>query len=92
MAFSIAVWDWTWPGWSDALPIVVVGATGVLAHFAMATGLHKADMTIAMPVTYIQFPLVAAVGFTFYAEVPSVYAAVGTVLIVAANWYNIARR
>ncbi|HKK29016.1 MAG TPA: DMT family transporter [Alphaproteobacteria bacterium] len=92
MAFALAVWDWTWPRWSDAVPIIVIGATGVLAHFAMATGLKKADVSIAMPVTYIQFPLVAAVGFTLYAEVPSVYVALGTVLIVAANWYNIVRR
>lgn len=94
MAFALAVWDWTWPAWNvgDVLSIVVVGSTGVLAHFAMATGLKKADVTIAMPVTYIQFPLVAAVGFFLYAEVPSIYIALGTVLIVAANWYNIARR
>lgn len=90
--FSLAVQEWTWPGWGDLLPIAVVGGTGVLAHFAMATGLHKADATIAMPVTYIQFPLVAALGYFLYAEVPTVYTAMGTALIVAANWYNIMRR
>jgi drug/metabolite transporter (DMT)-like permease len=92
MAFVLAVWDWTWPDWSDAPAILVVGGTGVLAHFAMATGLKKADITIAMPMTYIQFPLVAALGFALYDEVPTIYTAIGTVLIVAANWYNIVRR
>ena len=91
-AFTLAMGHWHWPGWSDVLPIAVVGGTGVLAHFAMATGLHKADATIAMPVTYIQFPLVAVLGYFLYAEVPTVYVAVGTALIVAANWYNIVRR
>ncbi len=92
IAFSVGMQTWYWPGWSDLLPIVVVGATGVLAHFAMATGLHKADATIAMPVTYIQFPLVAALGFILYTEIPSIYTGIGTALIIAANWYNIARR
>ena len=92
LAFTAATGEWHWPGWGDLLPIVVVGGTGVLAHFAMATGLHKADATIAMPVTYIQFPLVAVLGYFLYTEVPTVYTAIGTALIVAANWYNIMRR
>lgn len=92
MAGALAIWDWTWPAWSDAPAIVVVGATGVLAHFAMATGLKKTDVAVVMPVTYIQFPLVAALGFALYAEIPSIYTGIGTVLIVAANWYNIVRR
>ncbi len=92
IGFSLLVGEWIWPSWSDVLPIIVVGATGVLAHFAMATGMHMADATIAMPVTYIQFPLVAALGFMLYTEVPSIYTGIGTVLIIAANWYNIARR
>ncbi len=91
-AFSLGMLEWTWPGWGDLLPIAVVGGTGVLAHFAMATGLHKADATIAMPVTYIQFPLVAALGYFLYTEIPSIYTGIGTVLIVSANWYNIVRR
>lgn len=90
--FTAVVGEWTWPGWGDVPYIAIVGSTGVLAHFAMATGLHKADATIAMPVTYIQFPLVAALGFALYSEVPSIYTGIGTVLIVAANWYNIMRR
>ena len=92
IGFSLLVGEWIWPSWGDVLPIIVVGATGVLAHFAMATGMHMADATIAMPVTYIQFPLVAALGFMLYTEVPSIYTGIGTVLIIAANWYNIARR
>ena len=94
MAFALAIWDWTWPAWTlaDAVCIVVIGSTGVLAHFAMATGLKKADVSITMPVTYIQFPLVAALGFALYSEIPSIYTAAGTVLIIAANWYNIVRR
>ena len=94
MAFALAIWDWTWPNWTvvDIASIIVIGGTGVLAHFAMATGLKKADVTIAMPVTYIQFPMVALLGFALYAEIPSIYTAIGTVLIVSANWYNIARR
>ncbi len=94
MAFALAIWDWTWPAWTlaDAVCIVVIGSTGVLAHFAMATGLKKADVSITMPVTYIQFPLVAALGFALYSEIPNIYTAAGTVLIIAANWYNIVRR
>lgn len=94
MAFSLAIWDWTWPAWtlSDAFCIIIIGSTGVLAHFAMATGLKKADISIAMPVTYIQFPLVAGLGYALYSEVPSIYTAVGASLIIAANWYNITRR
>lgn len=92
MFFTVMVQEWVWPGWSDVLPIVVVGSTGVLAHFAMATGMSKADATIAMPVTYIQFPLVAALGYFLYMEIPSIFTGIGTVLIVAANWYNIVRR
>jgi drug/metabolite transporter (DMT)-like permease len=91
MAASLAVWDWTWPAWSDASHIAFVGATGVLAHFAMASGLKRAAVAVTMPVTYIQFPMVAALGAVLYGEVPTLAMLAGTVLIVAANWYNIAR-
>lgn len=92
LIFTAVVWQWTWPGWGDVIPIAIVGSTGVLAHFAMATGMKLADATLVMPVTYIQFPLVAALGYALYSEVPDIYIGLGTVLIVAANWYNIMRR
>ncbi len=91
-AFSVGSGAWMWPGWGDVVPVLIVGSTGVLAHFSMATGLKLADASVVMPVIYIQFPMVAVLGFALYSEVPSIYTGIGTVLIVAANWYNIARR
>lgn len=91
MALVPAIWGWSWPGLEDIPAIVVVGATGLLAHFAMARGLAIADASVVLPVGYLQLPIMAVIGYLLYMEHPDAWTLAGGALILASNWYNVQR-
>ncbi len=91
MALVFALPDWQWPALVDAPFIVMVGATGLLAHFAMAKALSLADASLVLPVNYLQLPIMAVAGYALYAEAPDPWTLAGGALILAANWINIRR-
>ncbi len=81
---------WTPVAWADAGWITVVGLAGVLAHLTMNQAIRLGDISVVVPVTYIQLPLLGLVGFVFFLEVPEPMVLAGAGLIVAGAWWNIA--
>jgi drug/metabolite transporter (DMT)-like permease len=78
---------WVVPGWGDAWAILVVGATGVFAHYAMARGLALADITILYPLDFLRLPFMAAIGWLLYAEGMDLWVVIGAAVIFAADLY-----
>jgi drug/metabolite transporter (DMT)-like permease len=67
-ALGWAVFDWN-PIPDAAWPmILLMGASGVLAHQFMSKSLAMAPLSVVMPIDYLRLPLVAAVGTLFYGE------------------------
>lgn len=88
---TLANWgQWTPVAWEDAGWIAIVGLTGVLAHLTMNQSIRLGDISVVVPVTYIQLPLLGTVGFIFYSEMPEMMVLVGACMIVAGAWWNIA--
>ena len=87
---AIAVWrtpeTWMWP-W-----ILLVSFTGMSSHFCMARALSYAEATVVMPMDFLRLPLSALIGFLLYSEVIVTYTAIGAVLILTGNLFNIQRR
>ena len=69
--------------------IVIVGVSGLTAHYCMARAVSIADASVVMPVTYLQLPLMAFVGLLFYAEQLDFYTLAGGCLIFAATYLNV---
>ncbi|RWX77333.1 DMT family transporter [Neorhizobium lilium] len=82
---------WTWPSAGLWPWIFLIAFTGTFAHYCMATALAHADATVAMPMDYLRVPLSALLGYLLYAEVVDGITALGAVLILAGNLFNLRR-
>ncbi|MEQ1942740.1 DMT family transporter [Mesorhizobium sp. VNQ89] len=87
---ALSVWRtpelWMWP-W-----ILLVSFTGMSSHFCMARALSYAEATVVMPMDFLRLPLSALIGFLLYSEKIDAFTAVGAVLILAGNLFNLRRR
>lgn len=73
----------------DFLYILVVGITGVSAHFALTSALRWAPATIVAPMDFARLPIIAVVGMLLYGETLSPMVAIGAAIIVLANVINL---
>jgi drug/metabolite transporter (DMT)-like permease len=76
---SLAVLPW----------VVVIGCTGLLAHFCLTNALRIAPASVVTPIDFVRLPTIAVVGMLLYAEPLDPWIFVGAALIFAANWLNI---
>ncbi len=86
---AIFIYDWVTPGLSDVPWILIWGLAGLWAHYAMARALALADITIIFPLDFLRLPVMAFIGYLFYAEVLDPWTAVGALIIFAGNWYSV---
>jgi len=87
LAFSVD--GWVWPS-APACPwIVVVGLSGLTAHYCMARAFQQADAMLVVPLDFLRLPLISAVGFVYYGEALNPWVLGGAALVFAANFLNI---
>ena len=73
-----------------ALPwLVLIGFAGLLAHLCLTSALRLAPAAVVMPVDFIRLPLIAVIGWLFYAEGFDPLVLIGGGIIIAANWVNL---
>jgi len=72
--------------------LIVIGATGLAAHFCMTKSLSLAPACLVMPVDFARLPLIAVIGVVFYEESLDLYLVLGAVLILVANYLNLKRQ
>jgi drug/metabolite transporter (DMT)-like permease len=75
---------------SAALPwVLLIGLSGLLAHFSLTRALSLAPASFVMPFDFMRLPLIAVVGMLAYAEPFDLWVLAGGAVIFAANWWNI---
>ena len=79
----IAAGDWPF--------LVLLGLTGLSAHYALTHALAAADAAFIMPFEFLRLPLVALIGFLVYAEDFELAVLIGAALIFAGNSYSLRR-
>lgn len=77
----ILAWHWPW--------LILLGITGLSAHYCMARALGHADTTIVTPMDFMRLPLIAVVGFLAYGEAFDWLTLAGAAVIFAGNYYSI---
>lgn len=86
-AASAFVWT---PVEADAWPwLVLLGITGLTAHYALTRALSLADATFVMPFDFLRLPLIAATGYLLYAESVEPATFLGAVLIFSGTYYSL---
>ncbi len=92
LALAFALWDgrMTWPAPVTWAPLVVIGLTGLLAHWCLTTALSLAPASVVTPVDFLRLPLIGVVGMALYGEPLDIWVFAGGAIIFAANWINLA--
>ena len=89
IGFLACIWSWTDPSWSDAPWLLVIGCTGISAHYAMARAFSLVDATVAMPIDFLRLPLAAMVAWAIYSEALNIFVFLGAALMFAGNFYSV---
>lgn len=77
---------WVMPAWTDVHWILVVGLTGLSAHYTMAQALRVMDASLAIPIDFLRLPLVALLGWLLYGEAVGAAVFIGAAIIFGANY------
>jgi drug/metabolite transporter (DMT)-like permease len=91
MAVVGASFDWSAPTVDEIPWLIVIGVTGLGAHYSLAKALTLADVSLVNPVDFLRLPLIAVVGFLAYGEGVDVLVLVGAGMIFLGNYYSIRR-
>ncbi|MDE0173264.1 MAG: DMT family transporter [Defluviicoccus sp.] len=89
IGFLACIWSWTDPAWSDAPWLIVIGCTGLSAHYAMAKAFSLADATVVMPIDFLRLPLAALAAYAVYREPVSIFIFLGAALMFAGNFHSV---
>ena len=65
--------------------VIVLGITGISAHFCMVSALACADATVVVPLDFLRLPLVGLLGYFFYGETIDGWLILGAALILGGN-------
>ncbi len=91
LSAPLALLNWS-PITASAVPwILIIGVTGLTAHYCMTRALHLADATVVIPMDFLRLPLIALVGFAFYSEGFEIYVLLGAVIMFTGNYVSIRR-
>jgi len=72
------------------LPVLGIAVTGFLAHYCLTNAFRHGDATLVVPIDFLRVPLIALVGWLFYAETPELPVLVGALVVVAGVVVNLA--
>jgi len=82
----------TWPSLALMPWLIVVGLTGLTAHYALTSALGLAPASVVAPMEFARLPIIAMVGFWLYAETLDPLVFIGAAVIFSANYLNLQRR
>ena len=75
---SVALWPW----------VVVVGLTGLSAHYCMVRAFRHADAVVVVPMDFLRLPLIAFVGLLLYGEPLDPWVFLGAGIICVGIYLN----
>jgi len=78
---------WTMPTLDDAIPIVLLGVSGTLAHACIIRAFAAAEASFIIPFDFLRLPFSALFGFILYREQPDLWVWIGAVIIFGATYY-----
>ena len=76
---SAEVWPW----------MIVVGLTGLTAHYSLTSALSLAPASVVAPMEFVRLPLIAIIGMLLYQEPLLITVFIGGAIILAANILNL---
>jgi len=86
-----ALFVWQWPSAQGWLLTLVLGVFATIGHQSFTRALAQCEASYVLPFDFTRLPMVAAMAYFVFGEVPDIWTWVGGAVIVGATLY-IARR
>jgi drug/metabolite transporter (DMT)-like permease len=87
LALVPALFVWQWPDARQILWLAAMGIVGTLSTFAFTQALKEVETNVISPIFFLQLIWAAAIGYVFFAEVPSVFTWAGGAMIFSSVTY-----
>ena len=87
--FALADGQFNLPDASTIPWLLVIGLSGLAAHSCLTMALSVAPASFVGPVDFVRLPIIAALGAWLYAEPLTLGLAMGSALILLANWISL---
>lgn len=84
-----ALFNWAPLTAAHAPWLLLIGFSGLTAHYCMVRALSLADATVVVTLDFLRLPLITLIGLWVYHEPADWYLGVGAALILAANLANV---
>jgi drug/metabolite transporter (DMT)-like permease len=95
LAFAAAIVGWDGevpvPTLAQAPWLLLIGVTGLAAHWCLTSALDRAPATVVMPLDFARLPVIAVVGWIFYGEGLDPFVLLGAALILGGNLLTLRR-
>jgi len=85
----LTVSGWVWPSLANMPWIVLVGLTGLTAHFCINRAMSLAEAGAVTIIGFLRLPFMVLVGYLAYGEKPEVWLIGGSLLIVFGLYLNV---
>ena len=87
MSLGPALFVWEWPQGITWLWVAAAGLLGTSGHMLWTRALKLGDVSALTPISFMQLPLVAVLGYLLFDEKLDRWTVLGAVVIFAANAY-----
>ena len=87
VAFAVALQNWVTPSLADWPWLIALGVCSFVAQWGLSRAFILAEASLVSPVLFLRLPIVAAIGYVFFAEVPDVWTWAGAAIIFASTYY-----
>jgi len=84
LSFLLALPVWVTPTGADWIWLTLIAVLATASQMLLTRALRDGDASFVLPLDYSQLVFSALLGLLLYAEIPSVYAAIGAAVIVSA--------
>lgn len=81
-----ALTNWTAPSAAEWAWILLAAIAGWIGQEFLSRAYREGEATVISPIEFGRVPLAAVIGFAIFSEVPDLWTAAGTVVIVGAAW------
>lgn len=91
LAIPLAVVNWVTPTLADWPWLIAMGLTSFGAQYSLSKAFILAEASLVSPVLFLRLPIVAVIGWVFFAQTTDIWTWIGALIIFAATYYS-ARR
>ena len=87
LALIPAMFFWKWPDLMTWVWLIALATAGTLGHLFYTKAIQLAEVSQMQPIEFIRLPLVAALAFFLFGEIPTFWTWVGGAIIFSATAY-----